>query len=520
MAEEAKTDAVQQLQQFVSGLTLKQRAFILGGAALVAATLWFFVRVLNAPDMKVLYSGLKPEDAQSIAGKLAAKNIPYEITPDGAGLQVPADQLDRARMETATQGLPKNARLGFEIFDTPNWMGTDFTEKVNYQRALEGELERTIQTVAEVEAVRVHLVMPTESLFTEKERDGKAAVILKTRRSLPPEKQFAIAQLVASAVDNLKPENVTVVDANTSLPLSKPEAGAGGGSLGEGLSRQLVSTLEPVVGTGHVRATVRVEYDTSSFEDTQEVYDPKTAVAVSTQRSEENSGSSALGGIPGTASNVPPVQGGTVAASNGDRASAKSEAGTYVVSKQVRHTVQPAGRVKRVTAAVIVDDVVSTDAKGIEQRRKRTPEEMKNLEQLSSAAIGLDSARGDVIAVENLSFQTAPREQLLSPTKTDKIRTQVSRWAFLLRYVAIGLLFLIVYLVVLRPVKKQMLAAFRELPKRLAATAATAVVSGAEAQLLGPEQGAVSGLRKQLLDKVKGEPATASKLVQSWIRET
>src|SRR6185369_8798996 len=139
------------------------------GAALVAATIWFFVRVLAAPDMKTLYSGLSAADAQGIAGKLAAKNIAYEIGSDGTSLQVPSDQLDRARLETASQGLPKGARLGFELFDTPNWMGTDFTEKVNYQRALEGELERTIQTLGGVDAVRVHLVMPSESLFTERE---------------------------------------------------------------------------------------------------------------------------------------------------------------------------------------------------------------------------------------------------------------------------------------------------------------------------------------------------------------
>src|SRR3954470_21762396 len=168
---------MKQLQLFIGGLSLKQRTTIVGGSLLVALTLWFFVRFLAAPDFKVLYSGLKPADVQSIAGKLAEKSIAYEIAPDGTSLSVAADQLDRARMETASQGLPKNARMGFELFDTPNWMGTDFTEKVNYQRALEGELERTIQSLGEVEAVRVHLVMPAESLFTEREREGKAAVI-------------------------------------------------------------------------------------------------------------------------------------------------------------------------------------------------------------------------------------------------------------------------------------------------------------------------------------------------------
>src|SRR5581483_8854680 len=359
-----------QVQEFVLGLTPKQRVLMIGGTALVAVTLWIFVRVLGSPDMKTLYSGLKPNDAQGIAAKLAAKNIPYEISADGSSLQVPADQLDRSRLETASQGLPRSARLGFEIFDTPNWLGTDFTEKVNYQRALEGELERTIQTLDGIEAVRVHLVMPSESLFSERDREAKAAVIVKSNGNLSPEKQFAIAQLVASAVDKLRPENVTVMDADTDSPLRHSEPGAGGGELSESLSKQLVATLEPVVGPGRVRATVRVEYDSSSFEDTQETYDPKSAVAVSLQKSEESAGGSTLSGIPGTASNTPTGGSSSVStkSSNGDNQLASSEAGTYVVNKLVRHTVQPAGRVKRLTAAVVVDDDVNEIAGKVERR--------------------------------------------------------------------------------------------------------------------------------------------------------
>lgn len=518
MAEAEKNDALGQVQKFIEGLSVKQRATIIGGAALVAAIVWFFVHVLAAPEMKTLYSGLSATDAQGIAGKLAAKNISYEIGRDGSSLQVPADQLDRARLETASQGLPKSARLGFEIFDTPNWMGTDFTEKVNYQRALEGELERTIQTLGEIEAVRVHLVMPSESLFTEREREGKAAVIVKAQRPLPPEKQFAIAQLVASAVENLKPENVTVVDADTARPMLRQEEASGAGTASDSLSKQVIATLEPVVGTGKVRATVRVEYDSSSFEDTQEMYDPKSTVAVNLQRSEEISGgASSAGGIPGTASNVPPTQKAQVQAGVGNQQSAKSESGTYVVNKQVRHTIQPAGRVRRITAAVIVDDVAGMDAKGAETRRKRSPEEIKNLEQVAAAAIGLDTNRGDLIAVENLSFEAPPKEKLTPPALPDKVRIQVTRWSGVLRYAGIGLLFLVVYLVILRPVKKQVLEAFRELPKRL--TGAAPGESPEAAQVLGAE-GSVTSLRKQLVEKVKAEPAAATKLVQSWIRES
>jgi len=418
---------LKQVQEFLSGLTAKQKAVMALGTLLVAGMLWFFVRALGTPEQKTLFSGLSPADAKNMTAKLVAKNIPYVMSADGASIEVAADQLDRARMETASQGLPRNARMGFEIFDTPNWMGTEFTDKVNYQRGLEGELERTIQSLGEVEAARVHLVFPSESLFSERERDGKAAVIVKTRGSLSPEKQFAIAQLVSSAVDKLKPENVTVIDSDTGRPMPSLEEGASTGGLGEQLSKQLVATLEPAVGEGRVRATVRVEYDSSSFEDTQETYDPKSAVAVNLQRSSENSGSNVLGGIPGTASNVPTGQNPpAVSVNNGDRMSSQSEAGTYVVNKSLRHTIQPAGRVRRVTAAVIVDDAVSFAADGKpELPRKRTPEEMKNLEQLASAAVGLDASRGDVLAVENLAFSEAPAEKLTAPSKLERVRIGV-----------------------------------------------------------------------------------------------
>ena len=198
--------ALKQIQEFLRGLSLQQKALLAGGAAAVGLILWLFVALLGGGKNVVLYSGLKAQDAQSMAARLAAKNIPYEISPDGASVLVPTEKLDAARLETAAQGLPRNARLGFELFDTPNWAGSDFSEKVNYQRALEGELERTLQTLNEVEAVRVHLVLPRESLFSEQERDSKAAVIVKTKGgTLSREAQQAIPQLVASAVDGLRP---------------------------------------------------------------------------------------------------------------------------------------------------------------------------------------------------------------------------------------------------------------------------------------------------------------------------
>ncbi|MBZ5655240.1 MAG: flagellar M-ring protein FliF [Acidobacteriia bacterium] len=525
------SDSVNQIQEFLRGLSLRQKLLLAGGAAAVALTLWLFVTLLDKGKYVTLYSGLKPQNAQSLGSRLAAKNIPYEISTDGASVLVPTENLDAARLETASQGLPRNARLGFELFDTPNWAGSDFSEKVNYQRALEGELERTLQTLAEVEAVRVHLVLPRESLFSEQEHEAKAAVIVKTRGgSLSREAQQAIPQLVASAVDRLRPDNVTVVDAEIATPFL-PRRGPGGHvsfDSDEELAAAAVHSIEPVVGAEHVRASVHVDYDLSSSEDTSEVYDPKATAALTQQHSEEQAGGANPAGVPGTASNVAGSAAPTpTVLATLDNQSSKTDSTTFAVSKNIRHVTQPAGRVRRITASVLVDDATDTkqeNGKSTTVRRKRTTEEMGAIEKLARAAIGVDDQRGDLLAVENLSFQSTPVETLSAPGKWDRIRLLLRQWSGALRYVGITLLFLIVYALVLRPVKRQAIAAFKQLPAQLAQPLGAGAAAGGALSSIelppGSDEAKRAGLlKKELSEKIKTEPAAASRLVQTWIRD-
>lgn len=524
-------EALEQAGTMLRGLSWTQRALLSGGALLIGATLWMFVSLIDKPEFVTLYSGLKVDEAQTLAARLAAKSIAYQLSPDGSTLQVPASQLDAARLETAAQGLPRNARLGFELFDTPNWAGSDFSEKVNYQRALEGELERTLQTLDEVESARVHLVLPEDSLFAGQEREAKAAVILKTRGSrLSEQAQLAIPRLVASAVEGLLPENVTVVDADSNTPLVRPSDSNGSAlSLEESMAKTIVSTMAPVVGADHVRASVHVEYDLGTSDDTEEIYDPKASATLTEQKSEENAGGTAPGGIPGTASNVPGATSGaaaaTVATVAGETQSSRSESLTYAVSKSIRHSAQPAGRIKRIAAAVLVDDAIDAATKsGVPPvRRKRSPEEMKQLEELAAAAIGLDTQRGDVLTVQNLTFAPQQEERLPPPTKLEIVRRVVGQWSGMARYVGVTLLFLLVYFLMLRPVKKQILVTLSQLPGSLGQSAKNLASSATNAGVtIAPEleqaQRAAT-LKKQLTDKVKSEPAMASRLVQSWMRE-
>ena len=501
-----------QINTFVRGLTIKQKVMIGGSALLVVGMLAFFVMLMNKPDFKPLVSNLSPADAQSLSGKLTTKGIRSQVTPEGTGVEVVSDQLDKARLELAGDGMPSGGRLGFELFDKPNWMGSDFAEKVNYQRALEGELERTISSIQEVESARVHLVLERESLFTEHEREAKAAVVLKLKRPLTPENASAITQLVASAVDGLNPANVSLVSADGRMPLMPKSKGAFGvidGDLEASLTQQLIATLEPVLGADHVKANVRVEYDTSTSEETKETYDPNSAVAITKQSSRERSPGSGANGIPGTASNVPStttaVPKPSVAVTDGG-ASSESENATYAVNRTVRHVNQPAGSIKRISAAVMLDSAPKV----------RTPEELKKIESIASAALGIDAKRGDTIVLESIPFQAPVQEPVSKTTIVQKVTRIAHDWTGALRVAGILALFLVVYMLVLRPVKKQVMATVRQ----LAAQKTEGAKDTAQHQLAADDAGGKTSIRKELSDRVKAEPEVASRLLQSWIRKS
>ena len=255
-------------------------------AAMCAGTVWFAGR----PDWRVLFSGLDGKDVQQVSQELAAAGIPYETTVDGAGMQVPAEMLDKARMEVAAKGMPQTGRLGFELFDKPNWVGSEFDERVNYQRAMEGELEHTIGTLGVVKSARVHLVLPQASLFAAEEKVAKASVVLKLKRaSVDPEQADAIRSLVAGSVENLSADQVTLVDADGRVNFKQRSSNAAEADAEQAMEAKLVAMLEPLAGRDNVRATVNVSYDEGREERTDEVYDPNQVATLSMQKSEQMS---------------------------------------------------------------------------------------------------------------------------------------------------------------------------------------------------------------------------------------
>jgi len=493
-------------------------------AALAGGLLWYGLRT----DWRTLYAGLEPDDARQVGLVLTQAQITFEPTADGTGIRVPAAQLDKARLATAAKGTVKSGRLGFEIFDKPNWVGSEFDEQVNFQRALEGELEHTVGSLADIESAQVHLVLPHDSLFHEQERPAKASVVIKLRhRSLADGEPDAIRNLVASAVDGLTPDHVVLVDAAGNLPLGPKTAEAMELGAEQALEQKLIATLEPVTGVGNVRAAVNMEYDAAATEETQENYDPDQTVTLSMQRTEQTAGAQPIAaGIPGTASNAPNAQALPVYPQQaGAPQTAKTESGTYGASKTVRHVLQNPGRVRRMTAAIVVNDRLAEAASHGKAAvwKPWSADELRNLTALAQAAVGFDTTRGDLLTVEDLAFEENRTAQPAS--LPGQVLATVENSPVLVKYAALLIGLLIVVAFAVRPALNGVRAvsakpgtmAAKELPPGTEA-AAQRVLNPAEPAEPDPERIRVQEIFDQVSDHLKREPAQSSRLLQSWIQ--
>jgi flagellar M-ring protein FliF len=509
-----------------AGMQPAQRGWMLVAALLLAALVgglfWYGLR----PDWRILYADMDPEDVRQAGQVLSQAQIPFEPSANGAGIMVPAAQLDKARLLTAAKGL-KSGRLGFEIFDKPNWVGSEFDEQVNYQRALEGELEHTVGSLSDVESARVHLVMPHDSLFREAERPAKASVVLKLRhRSLADGEPEAIRNLVASAVDGLTPDRVVLVDAAGNLPLGPKTAEAMQLSAEQALEEKLIATLEPVTGAGNVRASVTLDYDPAATDETQESYDPDQTVTLSMQRTEQSSGAQPVAaGVPGTASNAPNSQALPVYPQQTSGAqSAKSESGTYGASKTVRHVIEGPGRVRRLTAAIVVNDRLLEPASKSKaaQWQPRSPEELRNLTALAQAAVGFDVARGDLLQVEDLAFEENRMQQPVS--LPGQLLATAEGSPVLIKYAALLTGILVVVAFGVRPALRHarfapgpaIKAGVRELPGH-AEVAEPRVFRPPDSVEVDPERLRAQEIFEQVTGHLKREPTQSSRLLQSWI---
>jgi flagellar M-ring protein FliF len=392
----------------------------LGALGLVALlTLGFFAYLGNrvtAPTYALLYSELDLKDSGQIAQKLDGLGIPYEIKGDGTGILVPNDQVAKLRMLMAEAGLPRGGSVGYELFDKSEGLGTSsFVQNINQVRALEGELARTIASIASVQSARVHLVLPRREMFQRDRQEPSASIVLKLRGAdrLGKGQVAAIRHLVAAAVPGLKPAQISVVDGEGNLlARGGDETSFAGANADEAriayenrLARTVEQMLERTVGPGKVRAEIRADMDFDRVTTSSETYDPDGQVVRSTQTVTEQSDQSDSADQSVTvANNLPDAQKPSDSSSGRNKSARNEETINYEISKKVTSHVREGGVVRRLSVAVLVDGVWALDKDGARQWQARSAEEMERINALVRSAIGFDEKRGDQLEVVNLRF--------------------------------------------------------------------------------------------------------------------
>ena len=463
-------------------------------AALVGVFAFIILRV-TAPQMAPVFTDLTAEDSAAIVKDLERQAIPYELKNDGAIVLVPRDRMTRVRMKLAEGGLPKGGGVGYEIFDKSDTLGaTSFVQNINHLRALEGELARTIKAIDRVQAARVHLVLPERPLFSRDKVEPSASIVLRVRGALEASQVRAIRHLVASAVNGMKPQRVSVVDETGNLLADGASSGTEGAMGGNGQERQanferrlkdqIESIVSSVVGPGRARVQLSADFDFNRITETLDRFDPEGRVLRSSQTREESSGSDSKEGqvtvgneLPGgQQAQQPPAQ------TARDQSKKSEEIVNYEISRSTKTEVTEGGRIKRVSAAVLVDGSYAKNDKGDVVYQARSKEEIDRIAALVRTAIGFDQKRGDQVEVVNLRFADAPSMAMPEPagwmsmlqfTKEDILRG--------IELAVMGLLGLVVLLMVVRPLVRRVLSAEQPAIARPDAALLAAAVAGAAA---------------------------------------
>ena len=421
-----------QLKSLWQRLNNGQRITLVAALLGVLGGIYLFTRWSHERDFATLYTGLSAEESGQITARLKERGTEYRLNESNGAVLVPSAQVAELRVELAAAGLPKTGRIGYELFDKMNFGVTEFAEQVNYHRALEGELERSMMAIQEVAAARVHLTFAKESVFAESRQPAKASVMvkLKTGKKLAPGSVVAIQHLAASAVEGLDPLAVSVLDMQGVL-LSRPHRpndpdGAGTSDTfleyRQRIEREFLAkvnaTLDPLLGAEKYRAAVSADVDLSSGEASEEIFDPNRSVMVTQQRTEDNSNSGQTAGVPGTASTLPRPT--SRPGGSGNSVSRRTENIAFQSSRSVKRTKTPQGSLRRLSVSILVDQGVRWEGTGPRARRILEPpsaESKKTIRDVVAGVVGFAADRGDQIIVESLPFEATLRSEPPSDPK-------------------------------------------------------------------------------------------------------
>ncbi len=464
------------IKNVLGKLSTSQKIFFATVILIVLGGLIGLIMWANTPEYSILYSNLQDQDASLIIQKLKDMKISYKIS--GNTIKIPQDKVNEARITLASQGLPRGSGVGFEIFDKSKIGTTEFVEQINYVRALEGELARTISSINEVKSAKVHLVLPKKSVFLEEREPAKASIILNILPGAALSKSVigAITHLVASAVEGLEPQNITVVDIYGRL-LASPSEGSEDNQLtnnqldiqnkvSKEMSKQIINLLEPIVGIGKVRANVKAILDFTKKEKVDELYDPNVQIERSEHKETQKTTETSRGGTPGVGSNVAGSTSTTTSNTPIRSSEKKKETKNYEINKSVLKTVFPTGEIKKLSVAVLIDDKTNIEEKGgktIKTKVPRTKEEIDKIKKLVMASIGIDTKRGDIIEVENIPFNQINTKEAEQYIKSEKKKEFIKE---IIKYGVILILALILIFMVLKPMTKKIVSAIEQEHKK------------------------------------------------------
>ncbi len=456
----------------VSGILVFLRT--IGGARLAAmgavavGLIGFFVFImmrLAEPQMGVLYTDLTLDDSGTVVRELEANNIPFKLRNEGQTILVPADQVLRQRLNLAEQGLPEGGMVGYEIFDKGETLGaTSFVQNINHLRALEGELARTIRAIDKVQLARVHLVLPARELFSRERADPSASIVLRVRGDLSTSQTRAIQHIVASAVKDLQPNRVAIVDENGQLLASGGDDTTGAGmfnSLEERnaafenrIERQISEIISSVVGPNNARVQVTADLDYNKITQTSDTFDPDGQVVRSTQTREETSAAventdndtvTVGNELPGADDN------GNTDAQSSENTNTTEETVNYEISRTTKTEVMEAGRVKRISVAVLVNGIYTQGADGKPSYAPRPQEQLDQIATLVRSAIGFDLSRGDQVEIVNLQFAPDAETDLLPDDDGSFLNLTKEDYFYIAELATLLIVSLMVLLFIVRP---------------------------------------------------------------------
>jgi flagellar M-ring protein FliF len=461
---------LQGLVAFLKGLGASR---LLAMVAVTTALIGFFAFVImrvTTPQMTTLFTDLSTEDSSGIIKDLERQAIPFELRNEGALIMVPKDKVTRLRMKLAEGGLPKGGGVGYEIFDKSDALGTtSFVQNINHLRALEGELARTIRAIDRIQAARVHLVLPERPLFSRETPEPSASIVVRVRGALEPQQIRAIRHVVASAVNGLKPQRVSIVDEAGQL-LADGAKGDADNAIGDErraafekrMRNQVEAIISSVVGAGRARVQLSADFDYNKITQTSDRYDPEGRVVRSSQTREETSATTEAKEGQVTVNNElpggqrPPDGGG----SSRDQSKKTEEVVNYEISRVTKTEIVEAGRVNRVSVAVLVDGLYEKNDKGESVYKARPQEELDRIAALVRSAIGFDQKRGDQVEVVNLRFAETPPVPVLAADPGGLMTLLQFTKDDMMRGIELGvmmLLGLVVIFLVVRPLVRRVL---------------------------------------------------------------